>query len=372
MLADLVRKEEWRKAGLIDPHEEQKKAPIESQIGDYEAHLRNKGVSRKHLVETIRRLRAVLKDCKIRALAEFRIDSVERFLASMAERGDSGPSTRTRNTYRTSAKAFSKWCFKTRRLGEDVLASLEPASGAIRRQRRALTDEELTKLLKTTRERPLKEALTVRRGKKKGQLEADIRPEVRADLERLGWERSLMYKVLVMTGLRRGELQALEARNLSLDSERPRLTLPGALTKNGDEASIPLVATVATELKEWLAATGRKGSDRVFRVPLELIKILKRDLKAAGIPYRDDRGRTVDVHALRHTTATMLARAKVSPRIAQLFMRHSDIKLTMQVYTDPRLLDEEEALNAFPELPSGGDAVARKGLKRERRERSPA
>jgi integrase len=78
------------------------------------------------------------------------------------------------------------------------------------------------------------------------------------------------------------------------------------------------------------------------------------------------------VHALRHTTATILARAKVSPRIAQLFMRHSDIKLTMQVYTDPRLLDEEEALNAFPELPSGGDAVARKELKRERRERSPA
>ena len=106
------------------------------------------------------------------------------------------------------------------------------------------------------------------------------------------------------------------------------------------------MADLATDLKAWLAATGRKGSDRVFRVPLELVKIMRRDLKAAGIPYRDDRGRTLDVHALRHTTATILSRAKVSPRVEKEFMRHSDIKLTMKTYADPRLLDEAEALAA--------------------------
>lgn len=51
----------------------------------------------------------------------------------------------------------------------------------------------------------------------------------------------------------------------------------------------------------------------MFEVPVGLVRILNRDLKAAGIPKRDDRGRTVDVHA----------------------MRHSDIKLTMGVCTDP-------------------------------------
>jgi integrase len=60
------------------------------------------------------------------------------------------------------------------------------------------------------------------------------------------------------------------------------------------------------------------------------------------------------VHALRHTTATLLAKAKVSPRIAQQFMRHSDIKLTMQIYTDVRQLDEDEALGAFPKLDVNG------------------
>lgn len=264
--------------------------------------------------------------------------------------GDEGAGARTRNTYRTSAKAFSKWCLRTQRLGEDVLASLEPASGAIRRQRRALTYDELARLLQTAKERPVNEALIIRRGKRKGLLVAKVRPEVRAELERLGWERALMYKTLVLTALRRGELEAQEVRHLSLNGKRPRLILPGSLTKNGEEASLPLMADLATDLKAWLAATGRKGSDRVFRVPLELVKIMRRDLKAAGIPYRDDRGRTLDVHALRHTTATILSRAKVSPRVAQEFMRHSDIKLTMQTYTDPRLLDEAEALAALPHL----------------------
>jgi integrase len=76
----------------------------------------------------------------------------------------------------------------------------------------------------------------------------------------------------------------------------------------------------------------------VFKVSKDLNRLLKRDLKWAGIPYRDQHGRTVDVHALRHTTATYLGRAKVAPNAVQTFMRHDDLKLTMQTYTDPRLV----------------------------------
>ena len=92
--------------------------------------------------------------------------------------GDEGAGTRTRNIYRTSAKAFSKWCLRTQRLGEDVLASLEPAAGAIRRQHRALTYDELARLLQTAKERLVNEALIIRRGKRKGLLVAKVRPEV--------------------------------------------------------------------------------------------------------------------------------------------------------------------------------------------------
>jgi integrase len=160
-----------------------------------------------------------------------------------------------------------------------------------------------------------------------------------------------MYKTLILTGLRRGELAALEVRHLGLTGSRPCLSLPGSSTKNGSAANQPLREDLAQELAEWIGAEGRGATDRLFRVPVELVKILKRDLKRAGIPYRDEHGRTFDVHALRHTTSTYLSRGKVTPRVAQGFMRHSDIKLTMQTYTDHRLLDEAEVLSALPKLP---------------------
>jgi integrase len=99
-----------------------------------------------------------------------------------------------------------------------------------------------------------------------------------------------------------------------------------------------------------------------FKVPDRLVKILDRDLVLAGIARRvkvdgkwridkcDEGGRTIDVHALRHTFGTLLSRGGVAPRTAQAAMRHSDIKLTMNVYTDPKLLDVRGALDALPVL----------------------
>ncbi|MBS3735518.1 MAG: tyrosine-type recombinase/integrase, partial [Phycisphaerae bacterium] len=67
-----------------------------------------------------------------------------------------------------------------------------------------------------------------------------------------------------------------------------------------------------------------------------------------SIPKHDDRGRVVDLHALRHTFGTHLSKAGVAPRTAQAAMRHSSLELTMNVYTDPRLLDVGAAVDALP------------------------
>jgi len=89
----------------------------------------------------------------------------------------------------------------------------------------------------------------------------------------------------------------------------------------------------------------------LFNVPAGLVRILDRDLAAAGIPKRDERGRTVDVHAMRHTFGTHLSRGGVALRTAQAAMRHSTPTLTANVYTDPKLLDVAGALDALPALP---------------------
>ncbi|MCY2989417.1 MAG: tyrosine-type recombinase/integrase [Planctomycetota bacterium] len=78
----------------------------------------------------------------------------------------------------------------------------------------------------------------------------------------------------------------------------------------------------------------------------------------AGIPKKDERGRTVDVHALRHSFGTLLSKAGVTPRVAQEAMRHSTMALTMNVYTDPKLLDVAGAVEALPTLRSDGGHAA--------------
>ena len=43
----------------------------------------------------------------------------------------------------------------------------------------------------------------------------------------------------------------------------------------------------------------------------------------------------------------------MTPRTAQAAMRHSDVNLTMNTYTDPKLLDVAGAMEALPALPLG-------------------
>ncbi len=81
-----------------------------------------------------------------------------------------------------------------------------------------------------------------------------------------------------------------------------------------------------------------------------LLRRFDLDLSAAGIPKRDAHGRTVDVHCLRHTFATLLARNGVSPGVAQKLMRHSDIRLTMNTYTHLDLADTADAVASLPAM----------------------
>jgi len=194
-----------------------------------------------------------------------------------------------------------------------------------------------------------------------------LRADVVERLEHDGLERALIYAVLVTTGLRKGELAALTVGDVLLDEPQPVIVLPAADAKKGERATLPLRADIASRLRAWIDEKNetvcrqrvgvagvaiRPANLPLFNVPTGLIRILDRDLAAAGIPKRDDRSRTVDVHALRHTFATHLVAAGVAPRTAQAAMRHSSLELTMQLYTDPRLLDVAGALASLPALPT--------------------
>src|SRR5262249_7318778 len=154
-----------------------------------------------------------------------------------------------------------------------------------------------------------------------GERYAKLRPEVIDRLELLGRERALIYKTILLTGLRKSELASLTVAQLQLDSEPPLVELEAADEKNREGNSLPLRPDLAADLKAWMSdwlarlqVEAREKGDpiptrlpptaRVFTVPSALRKILDRDLVAAGIARRvkvdgkwkiekrDDRGRT--------------------------------------------------------------------------------
>ena len=117
---------------------------------------------------------------------------------------------------------------------------------------RALTEDELTKLLDVARKRPLLDAMTVRRGVHKGQAVAKLRDATRQQLELLGRERALIYKTLVLTGLRKGELASLTVGHLQLDGPVAYAVLDAANEKNREGSDVPLRADLAADISRWL------------------------------------------------------------------------------------------------------------------------
>lgn len=87
-------------------------------------------------------------------------------------------------------------------------------------------------------------------------------------------------------------------------------TLSAAVSKNRKTSTLPLSPALADKLKPWFATLER---DALF--PGRWVKggfggrMLKRDLKRAGIAYVDEHGRFADFHALRTTFITSLAKA---------------------------------------------------------------
>ena len=66
------------------------------------------------------------------------------------------------------------------------------------------------------------------------------------------------------------------------------------------------------------------------------------------LKYCDSSGLFADFHANRHTFISNLTLAGVSPKLAQTLARHSDINLTMQVYTHIGKEERTATISALP------------------------
>lgn len=385
VLTRLQRRAELVRAGVLTPEEDAASKHggelIETTLDAWRDHLRLKGSTEHWYTQARRRVARVADDRGVKRLRDFTAANVERWLT---EQADAGMSAGTRNGYRQACVTFVNWCVRTRRLTHNPLLAVAVADqrADTRRKRRALTEDELARLLDAAQRRPLADALMVRRGKNEGKPRANLSDKTRDRLLRLGRERALIYKTLVLTGLRKGELASITIGQVDFGGAVPHLLLHARDEKNRRGSEIPLRADLAADIRAWLAdrlqrdqEAARDAGDPIpaalasdeplFDVPDGLIRIFDRDLVFAGLARvekrdgrevvvkTDDRGRTIDIHALRHTFGTHLSKAGVPLRTAQAAMRHSDPSLTANVYTDPKFLDVAGAVASLPNLPLG-------------------
>ncbi len=339
---------------------------LTKHIDAYEEYLKTRKVDANWIKTTKTYMEATINGCGWRYLRDMSADALSRWLG---EQVDNGMSHRVHNVHVQSWVAFGNWCIGKRVSGKSTRTNGEkrllnnPFQGVgklnekadVKRKARSLTAEELERLLTAARNRPLDDAITIRKGPNKGEKSAQISDSYRAQLIKLGNERALIYKTLILTGLRFTELRTLKVGDLSF-GDVPFLRLQSNNEKNRKGSTLALRSDLAGELKEWTA--GKDRESEVFVVPAGLLRIMDRDLKAAGIAKRDADNCVVHVHALRHSFGTHLSLAGIAPRTAQTMMRHSRIELTMNTYTDSRLLDTASAVESIPVLRSVAPNVA--------------
>ena len=372
VMADILADVEKVKAGVMSREEMTAASHLDTPLGKHtKAYLaelgvktvRGRRVSAKHVRHVREHLDRVVNECRFHRLKDINRQAVQRWMAKLVrmprDRDDpeSLPlSARTINMHRTAIVAFCNWCLAEGRLSASPLAGLPKVEEAEpSRKRRPLTEGEIIRLLEAAQERPLRDSLTIRRGKNKGKPLARVSNKEHRRLERVGQERALVYKFMMLTGLRRGEVAALTTGALHLDEDNPYVYVEGKHAKSGRAATLPLRGDLADDLCKLVARLSEaRGEEVTPDTPLfdidwrNLLRTFNLDLAAAGIAKRDAQGRTVDVHSLRHTFATLLARNGVSPSIAQKLMRHSDIRLTMNLYTHLELADTAGAVAALP------------------------
>jgi integrase len=235
-------------------------------------------------------------------------------------------SARTLNAHLTAVKQFARWLQRDGRCLDNPLAGLSRLHEAADRRviRRPLEADELRRLIEATREAPPWQGLS-------------------------GPDRSMLYMIGAATGFRRSELASLTPASFCLHVEPPVIVCEAAYTKNGRTAEQPIPDALAVALRPWVAA---KAADRPVFDPLpeKTGRMLKADLTRAGIAAVDASGRVVDMHSLRHGFITTLARAGVPIKTLQTLARHSDPKLTLNVYTHLTVHDTAAALGALPDL----------------------
>ena len=311
---EFIREKEREAAGILEPKRIRDAAlrPLAAHLQDYLADLekRNRaGRNGRGGRQLKMRVTTLLNDCKWNVAQNINADSF------IAWRSCQEKSARTLNHYLQAMVSFLNWLVRTGRIKGNPLKFVGKIDerGHLKRTRRALTDDELRRLVAGS-----------------------------------DW-RGLVYFVAARTGLRQEELRQLVWDDLRLEEKVPYVRVRVVCAKNKTEEHVALVPEICEALKN-VRPPKFVPTRLVFERGVPVAKRLRADLEANGIAYQDELGRYADFHALRYTWTTFLQRNGIAQRFAMKLLRHSDIRLTAKVYTDESQLPIYDAIKNLPRL----------------------
>ena len=167
-----------------------------------------------------------------------------------------------------------------------------------------------------------------------------------------------LYVVALTTGMREGELLGLRWADVDLDEGRLHLTR--RLKRRTSRRQVLLIAPAVEALKlhrysqdEERRRAGERWEDNdlvfpnTIGRPINPSNFLRREfyplLKAAGLPR-------MRFHDLRHSAATLLLGMGVHPKIVSELLGHTQIGITLDLYSHVTATMQRDAVTAFEEL----------------------
>jgi len=168
---------------------------------------------------------------------------------------------------------------------------------------------------------------------------------------------SLIYLLLLGTGLRVNEARSLKWSDLDLKAGTLTTRPYWSGNKNGKEETLPLPPDLVCTLELWKVRHTCKG-DLVVVIPKNFLKTFYDDLDAADIEREDSAKRVLDLHALRHTYGSRLVAAGVDIKTVQTLMRHSTPTLTLGIYVHSDKKRMRDAVASLPRVTPSKSHIA--------------
>lgn len=159
---------------------------------------------------------------------------------------------------------------------------------------------------------------------------------------------------LATTGCRAGGAAGLKIEDLDLEAHRAMVTEKGDKTRPVlfDEAT-------ANALRLWLIKREPCEHSYVFTWQGKKItsaavgQIVRRACLRVGV-------RSLGSHSLRHRIGHKFAEEKVAPTMAQVYLGHTDVTITLQAYYPDDWSSIEDALRQIIQTPGSEDSVRQK------------